>query len=115
MDPEQLQKVLANLILNANEAVSTHGEIRVSTDWIDGWAVLSVADNGCGMAKAFMERSLFQPFQTTKSQGLGIGLFHSKMIVEAHRGQIEVESEEGKGSTFKVFLPGSQNVEAVHR
>jgi len=114
MDPEQLQKVLANLILNAHEAVGTHGEIQVSTDWIDGWVVLSVTDNGCGMSRVFMECSLFQPFQTTKSQGLGIGLFHSKMIVEAHRGRIEVESEEGKGSTFKVFIPGSQNVKAVN-
>jgi putative PEP-CTERM system histidine kinase len=114
MDPEQLQKVLANLILNANEAVSTHGEIRVSTDWSDGWAMLSVTDNGCGMSREFMERSLFQPFQTTKSQGLGIGLFHSKMIVEAHKGRIEVESEESKGSIFKVFIPGSKNIKAVN-
>jgi hypothetical protein len=110
MDQEQIQKVLANLLLNAHEAVDEHGEIRVSTDWIDGWAVLSVSDNGRGMSRAFIERSLFQPFQTTRSQGLGIGLFHSKMIVEAHRGRIEVQSEEGKGSTFTVFLPGSQNL-----
>jgi putative PEP-CTERM system histidine kinase len=113
MDPEQLQKVLANLILNANEAVDAHGAIQVSTNWIDGWVMFSVTDNGCGMSRAFMERSLFQPFQTTKSQGLGIGLFHSKMIVEAHQGRIEVESEEGKGSTFKVFIPGSQNAQVV--
>ncbi len=106
-DPEQLQKVLLNLVLNANEAVNDRGEIHVQTDWRAGWAVLSVRDNGCGMSSMFLERSLFQPFQTTKSQGLGIGLFHSKMIIEAHRGRIEVESEEGKGSTFRVLLPGS--------
>ena len=108
IDPEQLQKVLANLILNANEAVDEHGKIRVLTDWIDGWAVLSVSDDGCGMSRAFIERSLFQPFQTTKSQGLGIGLFHSKMIVEAHRGRIEVQSEEGMGSIFKILIPGQK-------
>jgi putative PEP-CTERM system histidine kinase len=107
VDPEQLQKVLLNLVLNAKEAVSDKGEIHVQTDWRKGWAVLSVRDNGCGMSSEFITRSLFQPFQTTKSQGLGIGLFHSKMIVEAHRGRIEVESEEGKGSTFRVLLPGS--------
>jgi putative PEP-CTERM system histidine kinase len=107
IDTEQFQKVLLNLILNANEAAGRHGEIRVKTDWVDGWAVLLVSDNGCGMSKEFIDRSLFQPFQTTKSQGLGIGLFHSKMIVEAHRGRIEVESEEGKGSTFRIFIPGS--------
>ena len=107
IDPEQLQKVLLNLILNAHEAVEAQGQIRVQTDWREGWAVLSVHDNGCGMSRLFIEHSLFQPFQTTKSQGLGIGLFHSKMIVEAHRGRIEVESEERHGSTFRVLLPAA--------
>jgi hypothetical protein len=105
LDPEQLQKVVINLLLNANEAVNDQGEIHITTDTIDGWVVLAVRDNGCGIPKAFIEHSLFHPFQTTKSQGLGIGLFHSKMIVEAHHGRIEVESEEQKGSMFKVFLP----------
>jgi putative PEP-CTERM system histidine kinase len=105
VDPEQIQKVLTNLVLNANEAIMTDGEIRVSTGQRDGWVVVSVSDNGCGMSKEFMERSLFRPFKTTKKQGMGIGLFQSKMIVEAHQGRIEVESEEGRGSTFKVLLP----------
>ena len=96
LDPEHLQKVVINLLLNANEAVGDQGEIHITTDTIDGWVMLAVRDNGCGIPQAFMERSLFQPFQTTKSQGLGIGLFHSKMIVEAHRGRIEVESEARK-------------------
>jgi putative PEP-CTERM system histidine kinase len=105
IDSEQIQKVLTNLILNANEAVGNEGEIRVATDQINSWIVLSVSDNGCGMSKDFIEKSLFHPFKTTKKQGMGIGLFHSKMIVEAHKGRIEVESEEGRGSTFRVFLP----------
>ena len=105
MDPEQVEKVLTNLILNANEATGNGGEIRLTTEYKDGWAILSVSDNGCGISKEFMERSLFHPFKTTKRQGMGIGLFQSKMIVEAHKGRIEVESEEGKGSVFKVMLP----------
>jgi putative PEP-CTERM system histidine kinase len=105
MDSDQIQKVLTNLILNANEAIRNGGEIRISTEQIDGWIVLSVSDNGCGMSKEFIENSLFHPFKTTKKQGMGIGLFHSKMIVEAHQGRIEVESEEGKGTTFRVILP----------
>jgi putative PEP-CTERM system histidine kinase len=105
MDPEQMQKVLENLLLNAHEAMDTQGEIRVETTQQDSWAVLTVSDNGCGMSRAFMEQSLFHPFQTTKSQGLGIGLFHSRTIVEAHHGRIEVESEEGRGSAFRVLLP----------
>jgi putative PEP-CTERM system histidine kinase len=105
LDPEHLQKVVINLLLNAHDAVDAHGTIHITTDTLDGWAVLCVRDNGCGIPQAFLERALFHPFQTTKSQGLGIGLFHSKMIVEAHHGRITVESEEGKGSRFTVFLP----------
>ena len=105
IDPEQVQKVLENLLLNAHEAIGTEGEIRIETAQQDGWVVLTVSDNGCGMSRAFMERSLFHPFQTTKSQGLGIGLFHSRTIIEAHHGRIEVASEEGQGSTFRVLLP----------
>jgi len=104
-DPEQIQKVLVNLLLNANDAVGTAGKIAVSTGQHDDWAILTVADTGAGMSKDFLEHSLFQPFHTTKSKGLGIGLFHSKKIIEAHRGRIEVESEPGKGTTFRVFLP----------
>ncbi len=105
IDPEQMQKVLENLLLNAHEATENEGKIRIATAQQERWAVLTVSDNGCGMSRAFMERSLFHPFQTTKSQGLGIGLFHSRTIVEAHHGRIEVESEEGQGSTFRVLLP----------
>ena len=52
-----------------------------------------------------MDHELFQPFRTTKRRGLGIGLFQSKMVVEAHQGSIEVESAVGKGSIFRVLLP----------
>jgi signal transduction histidine kinase len=105
IDPEQFQKVLSNILINAREAAGNGGEIRVATSQKDGWAIVSVSDNGCGMSKEFIERTLFRPFKTTKKQGMGIGLFQSKMIVEAHQGRIEVESEEGKGTTFKVMLP----------
>ncbi len=106
LDSEQIQKVLTNLVLNANEAVrDSRGEVRITTARVDDWVILSVCDNGCGMSKEFVEKSLFHPFKTTKKQGMGIGLFHSKMIVEAHQGRIEVESAEGKGTTFRVFLP----------
>jgi putative PEP-CTERM system histidine kinase len=105
IDAEQVQKVLTNLILNASEAMTNKGEIQVATEQRDGWIVLIVKDNGCGMSGEFMGRSLFRPFKTTKKQGMGIGLFQSKKIIEAHGGKIEVESTEGSGSTFRVFLP----------
>lgn len=105
IDREQIQKVLVNLILNGMEAVKENGEICVATAQSEGWVNLLVRDNGCGMTPEYLSKSLFHPFQTTKSKGLGIGLFQCKKIVEAHGGKIEVESEAGKGSVFKVMLP----------
>jgi putative PEP-CTERM system histidine kinase len=105
MDSEQIQNVLINLILNANEATGESGEIAIVTGQKDGWVFVAVQDNGSGMPQEFIEKSLFHPFQTTKKNGMGIGLYHSKTIVEAHKGRIEVKSEEGKGSTFRVVLP----------
>ena len=105
VDPDQVQKVITNLILNAADAINNGGEINVSTTQKEGRILISVSDSGTGMSKEFIEKSLFRPFKTTKKQGLGIGLFHSKMIIEAHRGRIEVDSEEGKGTTFRVMLP----------
>jgi putative PEP-CTERM system histidine kinase len=105
VDQEQIQKVLSNLILNANEAIKDSGQIKVITVQQNGFVVLSVCDNGYGMSEEFKEHSLFRPFETTKKQGMGIGLFQSKKIVEAHGGKVEVESKEGKGCTFRVFLP----------
>jgi putative PEP-CTERM system histidine kinase len=105
LDPGQIQKVLTNLVLNAREALGPGGIIRVETSQRNGWVVLSVSDNGCGMSADFLQHSLFRPFQTTKKKGIGIGMFHSKMIVEAHRGRIEVDSAPGKGTQFRVILP----------
>jgi putative PEP-CTERM system histidine kinase len=104
-DSEQMSKVVTNLVLNATEAVSGEGQVRIATGQTNGWAVLTVADDGCGMTAEFISRSLFRPFQTTKKNGLGIGMFQSKMIVEAHGGRITAASEPGKGTTFEVFLP----------
>jgi putative PEP-CTERM system histidine kinase len=105
LDREQIAKVVTNLVLNASEASPPSGQIRVETSQSNGWAVLQVADDGCGMAPEFLNHALFRPFQTTKKKGLGIGMFQSKMIVEAHGGRIEVESELQKGTTFRVLLP----------
>ncbi len=105
VDREQFQSVITNLIMNAREAVGKGGRIKVETSQQDNRAIVSVTDNGCGMSPAFIRDSLFRPFNTTKKKGLGIGMFQSKMIVEAHRGSIQVESEVGKGTTFRVSLP----------
>ncbi len=104
IDREQFQKVLTNLLLNAREASEGKGVIRVSTYVSGQHVVCKVSDDGCGMSREFIEQSLFRPFRSTKKKGMGIGLFQSNMIVQAHKGRIEVESEEGKGTTFRVLL-----------
>jgi putative PEP-CTERM system histidine kinase len=104
-DQEQLQKVFTNLLLNAREALKESGQINISTSQQNGWVVTSVSDNGCGMSPEFVAHSLFRPFKTTKKGGIGIGMFQTKTIVEAHQGRIDVESQPGRGTTFKVFLP----------
>ena len=105
VDREQIRSVVTNLFLNAQDALEGNGRIRVQTNHHDGRVVLSIADNGCGMSPAFLRDSLFRPFHSTKKKGLGIGMFQSRMIVEAHRGSIQAESETGKGSTFRISLP----------
>lgn len=111
LDAEQIQKVVLNLLLNAKEASRPGSEIRVETGRLNGWVTISVSDDGCGMSPEFVERSLFRPFQTTKKRGIGIGMFQSRMIVEAHKGRIEVQSTLGKGSTFRILLPGEKTPE----
>jgi putative PEP-CTERM system histidine kinase len=105
VDPVQIKKVVTNLLLNAEEAITGEGEIRLATSVQDGMVTLSVSDNGCGIPSEFLENRLFKPFSTTKSQGFGIGLYQLKSILEAHGGRIQANSEVGKGSTFTVALP----------
>ncbi len=109
IDGEQMYKVIENLLINANDAVQQDGRISIATSCNENWAEIAVQDNGYGMSREFIEKSLFLPFQTTKKQGMGIGLYHCKTIVEAHGGRVEVESEEGNGTTFRVLLPVGNN------
>ena len=102
---EQIRSVVTNLLLNARDALGPGGSIRLQTQHVGDSVVLSVTDNGCGMSAAFLRDSLFRPFQSTKKKGLGIGMYQSRMIVEAHGGSIRVKSELNKGSTFVVSLP----------
>ncbi len=104
-DREQLQSVLTNLVINAREALERGGCVRVETSQHQGQAVLVVTDNGGGMSAEFMRHSLFRPFHSTKKRGLGIGMFQSKMMIEANRGSLHVESEVGKGTRFRITLP----------
>jgi signal transduction histidine kinase/ActR/RegA family two-component response regulator/putative methionine-R-sulfoxide reductase with GAF domain len=115
-NPSELREVLTNLIINAVDAMPKGGTLRVSTaeapatgalaaSGAESLVVVTVADTGMGMAPEVRAR-IFEPFFTTKGQqGTGLGLPVSKGIVEHHGGQIEVESQPGRGTSFTIRLP----------
>lgn len=105
LDREQIISVLINLVLNASQASSDGVVIRINTGSTNGQISLEVTDDGPGMDEDFIRTKLFRPFQSTKKQGMGIGLFQSRTIIEAHGGRISVDSEVGVGTTFRISLP----------
>jgi putative PEP-CTERM system histidine kinase len=105
VDSEEIERVLRNLLLNAIEAISKDGTVIVRTRNHSEKVEVSVEDNGCGMSPDFIDKELFVPFHTTKSEGLGIGLYQSKKIVEAHKGTIKAESRQGYGTVISLFFP----------
>ncbi len=103
-DRQLIERVLYNLILNAAQASPPQATVTVKTRQVGDTVEVSVIDRGCGIAPKDRE-SIFNPFFTTKSSGVGLGLAIVSKIVDEHGGQIEVESEPGAGSVFRVFLP----------
>ena len=105
MDPHRLQQVLVNLLLNARDATTVGGAIRLSGVVEGEWVRLAVKDSGCGMSDE-VRAHLFDPFYTTKATGRGLGLAICQRIVEDAGGRIEVLSAPGLGSEFRVWLKG---------
>ena len=124
-DATQMRQIIMNLVINASEAIGEKsGVIAITTGymncdhsylkniWLDEnltgglYVYLEIADSGCGMSKETMAR-MFDPFFTTKFTGRGLGMAAVLGIVRGHKGAINVYSEEGKGTTFKVLLPAS--------
>jgi PAS domain S-box-containing protein len=115
-DPEAIEQVLINLLVNAAQAADKEdSRIRLHVYRGDSWKnrlVMEVIDNGCGMDEATVSR-IFEPFYTTKEEGCGtgLGLYISKNLIEAAGGSISVESEPGRGTTFRVIFPDLESRE----
>lgn len=110
-DAEQIGKVLTNLCLNAVEA---GGDKPVKVEVAqEGVPVLRVRDEGGGIAEDIMQSGLFKPFHSTKARGMGIGLYHTRKIVEAHGAKISVENRPGEGCTFTIRFEGENKAKAA--
>jgi len=104
LDAELMERVFYNLLLNAAQASAERGAITVKTRAVDGTAEVAVIDRGPGVDQKIMEQ-IFNPFFTTKPDGVGLGLAIVSKIVDEHGGRITVESEPAKGTVFRVYLP----------
>lgn len=109
-DAELMERVFYNLVLNAAQASATKGAVTVKTRPVDGEVEISVIDRGQGIAPKHME-SIFNPFFTTKNDGVGLGLAIVSKIVDEHGGRIVVDSREGEGSVFVMYLPAKQRAQ----
>jgi len=126
MDPSQIDQILANLCVNARDAIGGIGVIEIRTGYVSvgdyheltlkgipagEYDTLAISDSGCGMDKSVMDK-LFEPFFTTKEVGKGTGLGLSTVygIIKQNKGYITVESTPGKGSTFEIYIPVCKGV-----
>jgi two-component system, NtrC family, sensor kinase len=105
-DPEQMEQVFINLFTNAVEAMQNGGELAVRVRSVDDAMTVTVTDSGKGIPRESQDK-VFEPFYTTKDKGTGLGLAIVFNIVRKHYGEINVASDEGKGTTFTIMLPRS--------
>ena len=114
IDVDNISQVLINIMVNALESMPDGGTLTIKTDTCkehDNCVTVCIADTGCGIREELKDK-IFEPFFTTKNKegekGLGMGLAISKRIIEDHHGKINVESNIGKGTTFRICLPASK-------
>ncbi len=116
-DRIQLQQVLVNLVINAMDAMADmpgpDREVSVRTARDDTIAQIIVSDSGTGIPQD-KQKQIFEPFFSTKPQGMGMGLSIARTIVEAHRGQLSAENHQGGGAVFRVRLPIAAAVDQRH-
>jgi signal transduction histidine kinase len=103
-DPALLQQAILNVVVNAMEAMSVGGPLRVSVGRMDGECQVQITDNGPGIPAELRER-IFNLYFTTKQGGSGIGLAMTFRVVQLHSGTIDFSSELGEGTTFRLRFP----------
>ena len=103
-NPVLIREALSNIFSNSMDAVEKDGLITIGASRVNGHVIVSITDNGVGIPANRMAH-MFEPFQTTKPNGHGLGLFAAKHILEMHQGTVEVENEEGTGTKVTVTLP----------
>jgi len=111
-DPNQINQVLLNLLLNAIQSMDKPGTIRVLLETDEDDVLITVADEGKGIPPEHLP-NIFRPFFTTKGHGTGLGLSLARRTVESHGGHIDVTSEVGKGSRFQIRLPIAREKQAA--
>ncbi|MYM67252.1 PEP-CTERM system histidine kinase PrsK [Pseudoduganella sp. FT55W] len=104
-DSQRLERVIGHLIQNAIEATPRTGSVLARLHAANGAALIDISDNGHGMSEQFIRERLFQPFVSTKTAGMGIGVFESREYLREIGGQLEVTSAPSIGTTFRVTLP----------
>ncbi|QNA90829.1 PEP-CTERM system histidine kinase PrsK [Massilia sp. Dwa41.01b] len=104
-DRERLERVVGHLIQNAIEATPKEGSVRIALTRVGEAVQIEITDTGEGMSEEFIRERLFKPFESTKSAGMGIGVFESREYIHELGGRLEVSSQPTLGTTFKVILP----------
>jgi PAS domain S-box-containing protein len=124
IDVDQIAQVIQNMIINAEQAMPNGGILNIFANnvivdekmglpiWSGKYIKISIRDQGIGMSGDQLKR-LFEPYFTTKPKGNGLGLATAYSIIKRHEGYINVESQEGKGTTFQIYLPASQKLEVA--
>ena len=107
LDEPSIRAATLNLVLNAVQAMSKGGRLTISTGDGSDKLWMSIADTGPGMTPEQI-RQIFEPFNTTKSRGLGLGMPYAQKIINQHGGQIVVESQQGKGTEVRIELPANE-------
>lgn len=107
---DRLERVIGHLIQNAIEATPKEGKVTIRIEQRDDSVIIEIKDTGQGMSDEFLRDHLYKPFESTKSAGMGIGVFESREYISELGGQLEVSSSTVSGTTFKVILPQYKQV-----